>query len=267
VTVCIGAVCEDGRAAVVAADRMVTYGAPMSLQIEPPYHKKIKTLSDGAVLLFSGSVPDGEDVAARSLAAIRAMTKPATAAVAEAARQAYEDTKRKRVEDSILKPFLGVNFAQFQALVAQSAASQLLAQIQGLIMQNNLQLEIMVAGIDDAGAHLFAIQHPGVLLPMQTTGFTAIGSGGTHAAVRISLGGQAPAVKLPETIYNVYEAKRAAEVAPGVGALTDLAVLTAKGVAFLNEAQLTEMAAFHKKEPGLKPAELAKLREICKEYA
>lgn len=194
------------------------------------------------------------------------MVRPQIAVIGETARQAYEDTKRKRVEDSILKPFLGVNFAQFQTLVTQSAASQLLAQILGLIMQNNLQLEIMVAGIDETGAHLFAITHPGILLPMQTTGFTAIGTGGTHAAVRISLGRQTPDVMLAETTYNVYEAKRASEVAPGVGLLTDMAVLTKKGVTALSEAQLTEIGAFHKKEPGLKPTELAKLREICKDF-
>jgi hypothetical protein len=99
----------------------------MNLQTEPPI-KKIKKLTDQAVLLFSGSVPDGEDVATRAIAAIGAMPQPAqTAVMAEAARQAYEDAKRKRIE-SILKPFLGVNFTQYQQLVAQSAASQLLVR-------------------------------------------------------------------------------------------------------------------------------------------
>lgn len=265
-TVCIGAVCDGGQSAVVAADRMVTYGPPMSLQIEPPI-KKIRKLTDGSILLFSGSVPDGEDVATRALSAIRAADRPPVVTIAEAARQAYEDTKRKRVEDSILKPCLGVNFAQFQTLVAQASASQLLAQILGLIMQHNLQLEVMVAGKDDTGAHLFAITHPGVLSPMQTTGFSAIGTGGgTHAAVRISLARQTPHVKLPETLYNVYEGKRASEVAPGVGQLTDMAVITAKGVAFVAEEDVTKLGSFHKKEPSLTGSELSELRKICKGY-
>lgn len=34
-TVCIGTICEDGKCAVVAADKMVTFGPPMSLQVEP----------------------------------------------------------------------------------------------------------------------------------------------------------------------------------------------------------------------------------------
>lgn len=52
-TVCIGAICEDGNTAVVAADKMVTFGAPMSLQMEPATLKKITQLnSEPAVLLF-----------------------------------------------------------------------------------------------------------------------------------------------------------------------------------------------------------------------
>jgi 20S proteasome alpha/beta subunit len=265
VTVGIGAVCVGGQAAVVAADRMVTYGPPMSLQIEPPI-KKIRKLDDSSVLVFAGSVPDGEDVATQALLAIRAMNKPQISAVAEAARLAYESVKRKRVEDAILKPLLGVNFTQFQTMAAQAAASQIMAQVLGMIMGHNLQLEVIVAGIDETGARLFAITNPGVLLPMQTTGFAAVGTGGTHAAVRLCLGQQSPDVKLPETMYNVYEAKLASEVAPGVGRLTDMVVLTTKGVTFISEQELKTLADFHKKEPGLSTDELSKLRAICKAY-
>jgi ATP-dependent protease HslVU (ClpYQ) peptidase subunit len=138
VTVCIGAVCEGGRAAVVAADRMVTYGPPMSLQIEPPI-QKIKKLTETSVLLFSGSVPDGEDIATRTLHAIKAVDRPQMAVAAELARQAYEDTKRKRVEDSILKPCLGVTFPAFQGMLVQASASQLLAQILGRPFNSEVQ--------------------------------------------------------------------------------------------------------------------------------
>jgi 20S proteasome alpha/beta subunit len=50
------------KSIVVAADRMMTYGAPMNLQVEAAV-RKIIPLSDNAVLLFSGSVPDGEGIA------------------------------------------------------------------------------------------------------------------------------------------------------------------------------------------------------------
>ena len=66
VTVCIGAICESGGAVIVAADRMMTYGAPMNLQVEGAVRKIIQ-LTEHAALLFSGTVPDGEQVATNSL--------------------------------------------------------------------------------------------------------------------------------------------------------------------------------------------------------
>jgi hypothetical protein len=38
-TVCIGAICEQGKAVVVAADRMMTFGPPMNLQAEGAVRK------------------------------------------------------------------------------------------------------------------------------------------------------------------------------------------------------------------------------------
>lgn len=61
-TVCVGAMCEEGKAVVVAADKMVTFGAPMNLQMEPSALRKITKINDESVVLFSGSVPDSEEI-------------------------------------------------------------------------------------------------------------------------------------------------------------------------------------------------------------
>jgi 20S proteasome alpha/beta subunit len=69
-TVCIGAICESGHTIVVAADRMMTYGAPMNLQVEMAV-RKIVPLTDTTAVLFSGSVPDGENLTRYSFQRIR----------------------------------------------------------------------------------------------------------------------------------------------------------------------------------------------------
>jgi hypothetical protein len=38
-TVCIGAICDNGAAIIVAADKMLSYGPPMNLQVEMPVKK------------------------------------------------------------------------------------------------------------------------------------------------------------------------------------------------------------------------------------
>jgi hypothetical protein len=131
------------------------------------------------------------------------------------------------------------------------------------VMQHNLQTEALVAGVDDVGAHLFAVTHPGVLLALETTGYGAVGSGGLHAAVRLSLGQHNKVASLTDTVYNVYEAKKAAEVAPGVGKLTDLAIIKGGKVCFAEKPLFDELEKAHKEKPTLTPQEQEQLKKVC----
>jgi hypothetical protein len=260
-TVCIGAICDEGKSIVVAADRMMTYGAPMNLQVEAAV-RKIIPLSDKAVLLFSGSVPDGEGIANGTKSKMQG-GQFGPKQVADFAAAVYQEIKRKRVEDTILRPLLGIDFGQFQQLVSQSASSQVLGQMLGMIAQHNLSLDVLLAGIDEGIGHLSVVAHPGMALPMDTVGTSAIGSGGLHAAIRLSLGRQARDIGLPETIFNVYEAKRASEVAPGVGKVTDIAVLNGCGVSFVDESVFKILDSIEKQKPSLSAEELEQLEKAC----
>jgi hypothetical protein len=150
-TVCVGAMCDDGKSAVVAADKMVTFGPPMMMQTEPPVLRKIVTLTEESVFLFSGSVPDSEEMLSKVLSAIGKGKRQSISFIAETVKTAYAELKRKRVEETILKPLLGADFGQFQALAAQSAASQILQQVLGMIAQHNLQSEALVAELTIRG--------------------------------------------------------------------------------------------------------------------
>jgi 20S proteasome alpha/beta subunit len=257
-TVCIGAICEDGKSAVVAADKMVTFGPPMNLQTEPPAFEKIKKLTPTCLVAFSGSVPDGEEIVARSQTRLGAAPKQPVAQIADHVKDAYIELKKKRAEETILRPLLGADFPQFQMMVTQSSSSQILQQVVGMMMQHNLQLDVLVVGADQMGCHLFVATHPGVLMPLGTTGFTAIGTGGLHAAVRLSLGQHTRIAPLLETIYNVYEAKKASEVAPGVGKLMDMALIR-EGTVHLASPQaidaVEKLRSSHQEKPALTQTE------------
>ncbi|HEV2341506.1 MAG TPA: hypothetical protein VGS15_06900 [Candidatus Acidoferrales bacterium] len=262
-TVCIGALCDNGQAAVVAADKMVTFAAPMSLQMEPPVLRKITKINDEAVVLFSGSVADGEEIVSATKQQLKGLTNLPTQNVAEAVKTAYIALKEKRIQETILGPLLGADFPKFQSLLAQSASSQTLQQILAMVMQHNLQAETLVSGVDTSGAHLFAVSHPGVLLPLETMGYGAVGSGGLHAAVRLSLGQQNKVATILDTVYNVYEAKKAAEVAPGVGKLTDLAIIKNGKIFFAEVPLFNVLEKTHKERPSLTAQEQEELRRAC----
>ncbi len=174
-TVGIGVLCDDGKSVVIAADKMVTFGAPMNLLTEPPTFKKITKLHAHCALIFSGSVPDGEERVAAALHQAGSMAKSPIEKIAGLVKSAYVNLKKKRVEETILGPMLSADFHQFQTLVSQSSSSQILQQVLAVVMQHNMQLELIVAGTDDSGAHLFIVSHPGLVAPADTMGFAAIG--------------------------------------------------------------------------------------------
>ncbi len=242
---------------------MMTFGSPLNLQVEMKV-RKIAEVNSTAVLLFSGSVADSEAIVNKTREKVKDKTLT-TEEVALIAAENYQIVKTKRVEDTILRPMLGVGYSGFGPLIAQGGASQLLQNVMGMIMQHNLGLELLVGGFDVDGAHLFTVSNPGVLAPFDGVGFAATGSGGLHASIRLSLGGQGRDLPLVETLHNVYEAKAAAEVAPGVGKLTDIAILNARGLRFLDEAAYGKLATIRRKRPALPKSHVAILTEICGE--
>jgi 20S proteasome alpha/beta subunit len=243
---------------------MMTYGAPMNLQVEMVV-RKIVPLTDTTAILFSGSVPDGENLIARTRAKIltarSSIQETVTAAVSS-----YQEMKRHRVEDLILRPLLGVDFVGFQSMISQSSSSQILQQTLGMVSQHNMQLDILIAGFDEGEAHLTALANPGIALPMDIIGSAAIGSGGLHANVRLSLGKQVRVISFPDTVYNVYGAKVAAEVAPGVGKMTDMAVIRQSGIKFFDETAFRTLESISQDRPALRQAGVDQLAELCRGY-
>lgn len=268
-TVCIGALCvrdDKTPVVIVAADRMVTYGAPMNLQHEPEL-SKIYDVTDHAVILGAGSAFDAEAVAKD----VRAKVGEADVSVAQIAQTTvgmYAILKAQRVSETILRPNLNLDFASYIQLAAQAPASQLLNQIMMLVNQHNLGLELLVAGVDDQGAHLEIIPHPGFVLQVGQTGFAAIGSGGLHASVWLSLANHTSAASDIDTLYNVFHAKKAAEVAPGVGSATNLAIIAKGGkTRYVSDDDLKALEQLRQGRPTVSPEDRVTLGEMLKKYA
>jgi hypothetical protein len=88
-----------------------------------------------------------------------------------------------------------------------------------------IYLEVRRDGQPTDPGLLTPVTHPGTAIWLDKLGYAATGSGAIHATMRLSLGAQTRQASLAETLYRVYEAKRASEVAPGVGQATDVAVI------------------------------------------
>ena len=87
-TVCIAAICEGGKNIVVAADRMFTFTAPVSLEFETG-ERKIDILAPTCVALGSGNSSFGKEIVSATLGTLAGSTTPQIDAVVEALKTAY----------------------------------------------------------------------------------------------------------------------------------------------------------------------------------
>jgi hypothetical protein len=262
-TVCIAAICDNGSAIVVAADRMFTAGAPINLEFETS-EQKIESLSPSCVALLAGNSAFGTDGA---LARLQGAQRPPVGFAADAVKESYVSVRGTKVRDSVVVPFLGPDFLKAEHLGVNIPTylqhqANMYQQLAMMMSQFGLGSDIIVAGVDDQAARLAAIGHPGLIAWLDKLGYAAIGSGGIHASMRLSLGAQTRNSPLIDTLYRVYESKRASEVAPGVGQHTDIAVVSRDRTEPASEALLQALAQLFNQAGGRVPDSLDSLRHL-----
>ncbi len=215
-TVCIAAICDNGKSIVVAADRMFTAGAPLNLEFEPPI-SKIELLSPRCVAMGAGTSLAAAEIIETARGTI-ASTGGQVLQIALTARDVYTNLRNSKIDEQILSAQLGPDFSVFRSkggtlpgyLQAQPGIYQ---QMVIQTSQFNLGVDLLLAGCDGYSSHIYHLTHPGSLTAFDKLGYNAIGTGAMAA-----------------TLHAVFNAKLAVEVAPGVGQETEIAVVSAEGV-------------------------------------
>jgi len=133
----------------------------------------------------------------------------------------YNRRKHKEAEQKFLQPF-GFDQKSFndeQKNLAPKVAEHLAAEMIGYDVE--YEVETIFTGVDDSGAHIYQIVENEAMC-CDPVGFAAIGSGGRHAESQFMLSRHSSSATLDETLFLLHSAKKESEVAPGVGAATDM---------------------------------------------
>lgn len=248
-TICIAAACEKGEHIVVVADRMFTAGPPLSMEFEPNI-SKIDAIYPGCVALASGPTLYADEVYSHVKTAISSVGVPPVLQICKLVRESYIAFRNQKIEEQLIQPMFAEDLHSFRAkgvslpnyLQAQPMVYQ---QINIQASQFNLGLDLMLAGIDSSGCHIAVLSHPGTMVLLDKLGYGAIGSGALHALVKLNLVACDPSWDLYETLSAVYDAKLAAEVAPGVGKKTEMAVISLEDTWSVPPALLEELQKAH----------------------
>ncbi len=221
VTVCVAARCAEG-VIFGASDRMLTSG---DIEFEPQ-QPKLYPVSNSIVIQIAGDASVQAQIIQPLHYEVGLLIRANPAewvkveAVAELYQKFYDKLRLACAEHDILTPlYLDRN----SWLTKQNEMeSGLVKDITGRLMNYNFApIGAIISGVDTSGAHIYVFQD-GAISCQDAVGFAAIGIGEWHASSQLMFARHSPLKSIPETLLSVYIAKKRAEVAPGVGADTDM---------------------------------------------
>lgn len=224
-TVCIAAICDQGRAIVVCADKMI---GSAFIQVDTNVSKivlldpKTKHLT---ALIAGNDIGPVPDVIVRAQQKIAEMgSGPSQNQARVIVAEAFAEIRLRKAEERFLVA-RNLSMAKFTAEGRSLLGDQLFTQIDRQIFQSQLDFELLVTGFDDDGPFIFTVSDPGVVVPFIVPGFHATGSGDLNALSSLHQRKLDPFTTLGEALYAVYEAKKYAELVGGVGRTSDIFVL------------------------------------------
>ncbi len=208
----------------MAADRTIT------LNLEPMefghgHSSKLYELTPGVVLGAAGAPVYLPELMAE-LRRLRA--KSSDRDWVNLASDAMTNLRRLKIEQTILRRF-GWDYKTYEKYYA--AGNLLEAHARKILEEMDkyhLCVHLVSGIIDDGHGSIHGIEDPGVVDCFDAIGYTATGSGENYAMQTLVRSDYTHDTPLTEAIYHVFEAKKAAEQATGVGRRTDIRVVVSE---------------------------------------
>jgi hypothetical protein len=216
----------------------------LSLEFEQS-NRKIDLLGRNFAALTAGDALAHTDLIRTADAEISAMSQPSVREAASAVEECFIQHRQQLAEKLVLRR-VGLDYETFlerQNNLSPELVSALMSEYQAV----ELEVEVLVVGVDSSGAHLYQITDPGIATCFDSIGYSAIGSGLPHAEGFLTEADYSPQISSNRAIWLAYVAKRRSERAPGVGSrFTDVLTIEREtGVRFLNEASLKRLDTVH----------------------
>ncbi len=238
-TICIAAISDKSKSIIFASDRMVTANYP---PIEFEHNKsKITKISNKCIMLSAGNALANDDIMWGLKNKIKTdLEQIPIKQIAENLKNIYSDYRLKKAEEIYLKS-RGITLDIFYKQGRNLLLPESYFQIERSIFTFNYNLELIIAGVDDSGAHIFGIRNPGTIDCYDSIGYHCIGTGSIHSLSSLILDSYDFNDGLELNIFKVYKSKRNAEVAPGVGKLTDMGYIKDNKIIGLKEEIINEL--------------------------
>jgi hypothetical protein len=213
-----------GLAALTASDRMLTI---WDSKFEP--HKtKVAFFGTKALAMISGDYALHSEAVDSLQKTLPASPNKSPENIALLYGRKIQEIKLRRAENLYLAP-LGMNSDSFlaqQGDMSENFIDKITRQMQNY---DGDEVEALIVASDDQSVSIYGVDTKGTVTLYNDVGFAAIGIGGWHARSRLMQMGYHNSLTLAPALAGIFAAKRAAEIAPGVGDKTDLRLMTKEG--------------------------------------
>lgn len=177
-TICIAAVAENFNAVVVAADRMVTSMSPLYIEFEH-HMPKIHEMSEKCVAMTAGDALAYSELFS-AYKRKRVSTDTTISQIIDEIKELYRNIRERRITDEILSTRGFKNIEDFYGNGQGKVPQDIFYVIDRDITTYNYDLSLIVAGIDEEGAHIYGVENPGIHRCHNSIGYYIIGSGVQH---------------------------------------------------------------------------------------
>ena len=155
---------------------------------------------------------------------------------------------RKEIIKKEIYDLYGIDNEYIKSILPNPIQNQFVQRILETLTNFNLQTSILLIGFDNEGkAQISEIDEKGYA-DYRDIHFHAIGSGSTQALNTLLFQKHCKSKDLKTAIYNVYKAKKNAEVVVGVGRETEIIILDGENSKELQKEQMEKLENIYKKE-------------------
>lgn len=237
-TICISCVCEDeGKdIIVIATDHMIDVGIGQfehDIQKHKKIHGKNIAMLSGSALLFNDLIMNLEE-------------KKEFEEIKKGIYENFCNMRKNIVKEQLLDKF-GLKEEEIKEIIKGEIKNPIIGKLIESISKFKLNTSILLVGFDNRLAKISEIQEEG-FADYTDVHFHAIGSGQIQAINTLLFQKQLKKNSLKTTIYNVYKAKRNAEVSSGVGIETDMLILAEDGCLELSEGDINILREIYDNE-------------------
>jgi len=232
VTVCIAALAADSKTIVCIADKALSYGDQIQWDADS---SKITTLDNNkSLILMAGS----EGPTNRLLRKLNPLTKEWSGnriELMQLLEQKFKEAMEEEQEIILLRPQM-MTRSEYLNAISGNEINRYMEELARQMREFIFDSALLMCGFDtDNQPYIILLDHPGRAIDCSNTGFSAIGTGAEKATSCLLFNEYARSHGVARSLYDCYDAKIFAEMAPGVGYEWEMRLITAAGAVPLHD--------------------------------